>query len=218
MILKLAGTVVVAGVIFLVTEYIRRLLKRDNEVSRKTVHIVHGLLIASWPFVLSGNWVYTIIIATELLFVCSVVLARRLGWFGWMWQVGRVSWGELMYPAGVTAAVVLAANKWVFVAAILVLALGDAVAALLGIKYGKTNSYRVFGQKKSVVGTTALMAVAVALFAVVVWFGPPMQASSLTVAALGFAVIMAATENLGTYGMDNMLLPVVAVLFLNSLY
>jgi hypothetical protein len=52
MVLKLAASLVVAGVAFLAGEWLRWRLRESNEVSRKLVHVIHGLLVASWSFVM----------------------------------------------------------------------------------------------------------------------------------------------------------------------
>lgn len=218
MVLKLAASLVVAGVAFLAGEWLRRRLRESNEVSRKLVHVIHGLLVASWPFVLGETWGYYLVIALEVLFLVSVVAAKQLHFFRWMWKVGRKSWGEVLYPIGIIAAAILSENRWVFLAAVLSLAVADAVAALVGKRFGGSNSYRVLGQTKSIAGSGAFLVAALGIVSIVAVYGPGLHLQSVMSTVVGVSLILMAVENAGVYGMDNLTLPLASVLLLNTLY
>lgn len=218
MIVKLVASLLVAEVAFSVGEWLRRRVHGSNEVSRKLVHIIHGLLIASWPFVLGETWGYHLVIALEVLFLISVVAAKQLHIFKWMWMVGRKSWGEVLYPIGIIAAAMLAENRWVFLAAVLSLAVADAVAALVGKRFGKNNTYRILGQTKSVVGSAAFLVAALGIVSIVAVYGPGLHLESVMGTVVGISLILMAVENAGVYGMDNLTLPLASVLLLNMLY
>ena len=218
MILKLVASLVVAGVAFLVGECLRRRLRESNEVSRKLVHVTHGLLVASWPFVLGETWGYYLVIALEILFLISVVAARRLHFFRWMWKVGRKSWGEVLYPIGIVSAAALSENRWVFLAAVLSLAVADAVAALVGKRFGRNNSYRILGQTKSVAGSAAFLVAALGIVSIVTVYGPGLHLESVMATVVGISLLLMVVENAGVYGMDNLTLPLASALLLNTLY
>ena len=111
----------------------------------------------------------------------------------------------------------LADSKWEFAAAILILGVSDALAAIVGKKYGKNSGYLVFGQKKSVVGSIAFFCSALIIvtgFAVVTGISFTI---STTLLVLVTTLLVTITENLGVYGSDNLLIPLVAVVLLNRL-
>jgi phytol kinase len=205
-------TLLAAGILFLSGEYVRRRLRFSNEYSRKLVHSLHALVIAVAPFMVG----YELTIIIEALFLVSVFLVSELHLFRWMWRVGRKSWGEYLFPVGVIVAALTAQSMWIYLAGVLVLGIADAVAALVGKKYGR-HPYRILGQAKSLQGSVAFVSVASVILLGVFVFGPLAPVINEVLLAVMLAVGLAAIENLGVYGSDNFLLPVVTVLALNVL-
>ncbi len=205
----------------MVGEYLLNRFHRTNEASRKLMHVAHGAGLAALAFWVSLDMVVSI----ELLFFASMCIGRylyandrkRVGWvhyLGKAYRVGRLSYGEFFFPIAAIITALVASSKWEFAAAILVLGLADASAALVGTRYGKTNSYKVFGQKKSLVGSLAFLVVATAI---VSWFILH-SGGTITGGAWGIVwlpLLLTVTENLGVYGSDNLLIPLVAVIAFN---
>jgi phytol kinase len=103
-------------------------------------------------------------------------------------------------------------NKWIFLAAMLHLALADAMAALIGKRYGKSTKYKVFGQSKSLIGSLTFYIISLAITTIVVNFTPLGQASLPVLLLLPPLVTLA--ENVSFFGSDNFVIPAVVVLFL----
>lgn len=206
-------TCLIAGVVVLTGEIIRRKLGASNESSRKLVHIVHGLCIAVWPFIV-GFWIVYVV---EALFMLSVLAASKMHWFRWLWRVGRKSWGEYLYPLGVMFAAFVAHSKWIFLASVLVLALADAAAALVGKQFGRKLQYTIFGQTKSVPGSTAFFVVSAAIISYVLLYGPEQFSLASWAMVASVSAILMMVENAGVYGFDNLFLPIVTVTLLNAL-
>lgn len=206
-----------------VTEYLLHRFSNENEVSRKLLHVLHGVGLATLATIVPLE----VIAIVEAVFIVFTALGRYLytrnkeflwiQYLGKLWRVGRVSWGEYFYPLGVIFAALFAQSKWIFVAGLLQLALADAAAALVGKRYGKKSTYEVLGQKKSVVGTAAFIVVSMLVFAFVTVVSP-VEFSAVgwqTLASL--AIILAFVENVGVYGVDNFLIPFASVMLLNGL-
>lgn len=134
-----------------------------------------------------------------------------------MYNVGRTSYGDFFFPMSAIALVFLANSKWEFATMVLVLGLADAAAALVGKRYGQSSSYVIFGQRKSLAGSIAFYALT---FCIVGGF-MLLHGSELSAAGLGtllwISFILTITENLGVYGSDNLLIPLVGVVLLNRL-
>lgn len=196
---------------------------KDNEQLRKLVHVLHGVGLAALAFVVPLQVAFGV----EVVFLLSMVIARYLAehftkvpWIKYMnrmYSVGRLSFGEFFFPISAMLLVFIAESKWEFAAAILILGIADAVAALVGKKYGKHNGYLVFGQKKSVAGSLAFL---IAAFLIIAAFSA-LHGAALGGVSIGLVILSAAlvtiAENLGVYGSDNLLIPIVAVLLLNRL-
>lgn len=205
-------SLLVAAVVIGIGEIVRRSYKLDNEISRKLVHMTHGALVAYWPFVIG----YELVIVLEILFIFAVFAVHELHWFPWLWRVGRRSWGQYTFPVGVIIAALIANSPWVFLVAVLELGLADAVAALMGKRFGRGNTYKMLSQKKSVVGSLAFFLVSLLVIIGVIVYSPLDPARATIITAVWLSFLLTATENLGVYGSDNLLIPVVTVLALNS--
>src|SRR5690348_7055309 len=116
----------------------------SNEVSRKIIHIISGLILIIWIFNVPRNT----IIVVESLFVLAVLIARKLKILASQYGVNRLSFGEVFFPLGVIAILLLHVPNWVFVVAVAHLAFADTAAALLGINWGRKTNYRILGQTK----------------------------------------------------------------------
>jgi phytol kinase len=196
---------------------------KDNESFRKLFHIMHGVAVAGLAFVVPLDW----LIGLEVLFFVSMIITRYLvvhtnhllkimGYFSRAYKVGRISYGEFFYPISVILLVLFSETKWEFAAAVLILGLADALAALVGKKYGRKTTYLVLGQKKSLIGSTAFFIVTVFVLVGFVALAPHISAISYWF-ILPIALLITLTENVGVYGTDNLLIPIAAILLLNAL-
>lgn len=203
------GLAIGFAILFLVEYAHQRKLIR-TEVARKAIHLISGLILIAWSFYLS--WETIIII--EIGFIGAVGASRWLKLFDSQYGINRITWGEFFYPLGVILTIALGAPRWVFILAVLHLCVADAVAAVVGTQYGKTNSYKVFGQKKSLAGSGAFFVVSVLLIVGVMQLAPADVAmvSRLTLFLLPAATML--SENLGAFGTDNLLIPLTVVLLL----
>lgn len=223
MIIQLLALVVILVITALIGRWLIDSHGRDNEQLRKLVHVLHGVGLAVLAFVVPLQFIVVI----EVVFFFSVIVARyvaehftKVPWIKYMqrmYSVGRISFGEFFYPISAILLVFMAQSKWEFAAAILILGIADTAAALVGKRYGKGNSYLVFGQMKSIAGSMAFLATTL----VIVWGFVMLHGVELGTVSLGLivltSVLITSAENLGVYGSDNLLIPVVAVLLLNRL-
>ena len=184
--------------------------KLSTESSRKILHVVTGLILVTWPFFV--DW-YVIFIV-EIIYLVVAMLVRKFMPFESQHKVARKSWGEFFYSFGVIFSILLGAPRWIFVVAILHLALADAAAALIGVRYGKNTKYSVFGQNKSMVGSAAFFAVSLLIVGLTFVFVPGYITADIKLRLLLLPFITTAVENIGAYGTDNFLIPVATILLL----
>lgn len=181
-------------------EALWRAKKIKGETARKTVHITHGVIAATWPFFLNTYWI---------LFLCLVILGsmlvtRRYKFIKSGYDVKRKSWGEFLFPVGIAVCALLHPNKWIFLAAILHLGLADGVAALFGTRYGKNNQFKVFGETRSIVGSAAFLGTSVLI---IVFIGQYVPAFIFLPALLIVPITSTALEALAIKGTDNLIVP-----------
>ncbi len=184
--------------------------KIETETSRKIIHIVTGFILVSWPFFVG----WTTILIVEVFYLVLAALVRKFFPLESQHGVKRKSWGEFFFSFGVIGSILLGAPRWVFVLAILHLALADAAAALIGVKYGKKNQYKIFKQTKSIAGTGAFFLVSCVLVVLTFVFVPNYVTDANRLAILLLPFITTSMENIGAYGTDNLLIPLSVILVL----
>ena len=183
------------------------------ETSRKFVHILTGVFVAFWPFFMSFGYIQLLSVAMLLV----VLVSKHLHIFKSIHGVGRQTFGELLFPAGIFIAATFAQSDWIYAAAVLHLSLADGLAAVVGVRHLKRFSYRMFGQTKTVVGTFAFYLVSLAITLAVVVFDVDSYGSMGQAIVFWLPISTTLLENVATYGTDNLVIPLFVVVMLNSL-
>jgi len=212
MILSILWTLLSLGAVFFILYFAERGARARHlhpELTRKFVHVTVGTFVAFWPFYLS----WRIIASLSLLFMVAIAVSMRYEILRSIHSVQRTTRGELLFALSIGLIALLATNKWVFMASILNLSLGDGVAALVGILKGEGNEYKIFGHTKSRAGTIAFLVTSLCISIFYVVF----SGSGFSWAALLLVPVLAAvTENIAINGTDNLAIPVVVALLLTN--
>jgi phytol kinase len=188
------------------------------ELSRKIVHISLGLATLSFPWLFRESWpvvalaALTVAIMAALRWVPSLqsLFGEVLG------GVRRFSLGEFYYPIAVATVFVLSqGDPLLFCVPLLILTLADAVAALIGVRYG-TRRFVTIDTKKSVEGSVAFFMVAffTAHVPLLLWTQTG-RAESLLI-ALTLALLVMILEAVSWRGLDNLLIPLGGFLLLKT--
>lgn len=189
------------------------------ELLRKFVHIGMGLATLSFPWIFPSPWpvVVLCVLSVTLLLVLrySQRLQRRFG--GVLDGVERRSLGEIYFPLGVSAIYVLAqGDKIAYVVPLTLLTLCDAVAALVGVRYGMKR-YSTDEGSKSWEGSVAFLLVAfLAVHLPLLLFTDVGRVESVLIAA-NIAILIAVLEAASSAGLDNLFIPLGSFALLGSL-
>lgn len=187
------------------------------ESSRKLVHFGMGLVTLALPWLFREPWAVWVLnsafIATlgALRFVAP--LRQHLG--GILDSVERKSWGEFYFPIAVAIVFTLAhQQRAAYVGSLLVLTLADAVAALVGVRYGE-RKYRTDDGVKSLEGSLAFFIVAVlSAFMPLKWMTTE-TLPHVVVAAVSVGVLATLVEAVSWRGLDNLFLPLATLVVLH---
>ena len=204
-----AALTVVAGLLVLVELLWREnIIKRTN--GRALVHILVSCWVAFWPLFLSFRTISYIAVAM----LAVVVVSRYFNVFKAIHKTKRKTIGEFLFPLAILACAQLANNGAVFAVAMLQLGLADGLASIIGSKtlYKK---YAVLGQEKSVGGTlTFLLTAVVLVIAAFIYKGTWGVEAAIMLAVLPAAT--AAAENISVFGLDDLTVPLLSVVLLNT--
>jgi phytol kinase len=198
---------------------LRRYVPNNPEVLRKVLHAGMGLVALSLPWLFTSAW-------PVMLLACSLVallmgirliqpLRRRLGTL--IYDVGRISWGEVYFAMGVTCLFILCRNEpFLYSVPVLILTLADAASSLIGKRYGRLR-YRVHGGSKTVEGSVAFLLAAFLVGEMGLLLLEPAAGLDGLLVALGSALPLTLVEAVSGKGSDNFFVPVAAFVLLRSL-
>lgn len=179
-----------------------------GEGARKLAHMLIGIQVAIWPLYL--DWFEIRLISIGLAF--GFIVSMRLRWFRSIGSVSRLSYGEVLFALMIGALTLVTQSDAIYAAAMLHLSIADGAAALMGLRFGRTTTYRVFGHTKSLVGSLSFFVASLGIlvaYAVIVPGGLPFHIIAL--GALGATLL----ENLGILGLDNIFVPAYVVWLLS---
>lgn len=181
------------------------------ELARKLAHMSAAGLAALLPLVLG----FEDIALLGLLFAGVMLTSQRLRIFTAIHGVSRRTYGEILFPLGIALLAIACPSPLPFAYGVLVLGLGDGLAALVGERFGRRRIPHVH-TRKTLWGTGAFLTVCFVL-------GVPLLAATgaspayAIAAAAAMAIALTPIELFLTYGLDNLALPLFAGLLLTGL-
>ena len=180
----------------------RRLRPNQRELSRKIVHIGTGAVVPlAWFFEIP------FVIALPVAAVITVVTTINHQWrfIPAVEDVDRNSYGTIAYGIAITTLLLLfwPTRADAVSAGVLVMALGDGLAGLIG-RNVESPKWVLFGQTKSSVGTMTMAVVSgLVLIGLARWSGADLSLP----AALGIVAMATGLEQLSWSGLDNLSVP-----------
>lgn len=203
------AVVLVTFCILVFSEWLSRSKEIHAELTRKLVHVAVGSFVAFWPFFLSWRQIQLL----SLAFFLVVALSVKFNVFRSIHAVKRSMTGELLFAIVIGTLALITTTKWVFTAAMLHLSIADGLAAVIGLGWGETNSYKVFGRTKSIAGSAAFW---VSSFCILLAYLHFAQTSTSFFTTLWLPFVATATENLAVQGTDNLVMPMLIAVVLTS--
>ena len=190
----------------------RRLRPNQRELSRKIVHIGTGAVVPlAWFFQIPS------VVALPVAAVITVLTAMNHQWrlIPAVEDVDRNSYGTIAYGTAITMLLLLfwPTRADAVCAGVLVMALGDGLAGLIGRNVDSLK-WVLFGQTKSTVGTMTMAVVtSLVLIGLARWSGTDLPLS----ATLGMVAMATGLEQLSWRGLDNLSVPLSVGVLWNQL-
>jgi len=208
----LLGGIVLA--IVLIAEIWARYGGGTPEWTRKLVHAGGGLVCLLFPFLIRSVWT---VLAMAAGLSALFLWGARTGRLQSLHRVARPSRGAEYYPLTIAALFVLARGRpWLYVASVLVLAVADAAAALIGSRYGRLR-FLVEDEEKSVEGSAVFLMVAFLAIHLPVLLMTDLPRPNAVLAALLVAAVVTGFEIVSLRGTDNLFVPLAVCLILDRI-
>ncbi|HAP37153.1 MAG TPA: DUF92 domain-containing protein [Bacteroidetes bacterium] len=143
------------GLFIGIAEFLRQKFNGSPEITRKLVHILTGLLIFFAPEVFYSG-IPAILLA--ILFIVVNLFAVQFDLLQGMHGTNRHSYGTVYYPLSFLILVLLFwdSASYIISISILVLAVGDASAAIVGENLRSPHQFYLTSDKKSFEGSTVM--------------------------------------------------------------
>jgi phytol kinase len=197
------------GILFL-AEGIRAWKHRPAAFTRKFIHIGVGFWGLIAHATILSRWA---VLIPPFAFILINSLSYRLSLFKSMESEEKPNPGTIWYPVSLFVLLALFWNRTdariVPLIGLLVMALGDGFASLIGEKWGK-HRYHVWGQYKSMEGSSAMFFFSCLAVIIVLCLDPSLTMTSRLVRGTVIAFLSTLVEGLTPARIDNLTVPMAA--------
>lgn len=194
-------------VVFTIAEVWRRMGSPAPETTRKFVHFASGAICLSFSYVFASHWT---VLALTVTFVAVMVVTDVTGTLRSVHGVSRTSRGGIYYPVAVYLTYLIAAveeKPSYYLIAILVLAVSDSLAALVGGRYG-FKLYKVEDEHKSLEGSIIFFTATFLIVHLGLLLLTGTARPNSVLLAVYIALLVTAFESISLGGADNLFIPV----------
>jgi phytol kinase len=179
------------------------------EASRKLFHVSGGLSTLTFPWLFHAAWPVVALAPVTVGALLALKYVRRLrGELGTvLYGIERRSFGEVYMPVGITLVWVFSGgDPMLFCPPVLMLALADPAAALVGTRLGR-HSYATVEGNKTVEGSLAFCLVAATAVLLPLLLIARVTPAEGALVALDVALLAMIAESVAWRGLDNLMIP-----------
>ncbi|MBN2738036.1 MAG: hypothetical protein JXR70_13705 [Spirochaetales bacterium] len=199
---------------FLVSKAIHRFFPQNIELSRKTVHVLGGLIALTIPVFIQNTLIVTIMCGGSFLFLTILGIKNKLQE---VHGVERQSYGAYIFPIAILSVYLLANEKpHLYFISIIVLTFSDTAAALVGSRYGSIR-FDVEGNLKSLEGSLAFFLFTFLCVEIPLLLMTSMDRTMIILIALIVAIVVTGFELISLSGFDNLFIPLGTFYAINRL-
>ncbi|MBN2092020.1 DUF92 domain-containing protein [candidate division KSB1 bacterium] len=207
--------------VILLAEGLRKLFNWIPDTTRKLVHIMTGIFISSVPFLFHSK---IPILTITIFFTIINYFAIQFGFLKAMHGTARKSFGTVYYPLSLIILLLFFWEKYqlILVIAMLVLAFGDALAALFGENLKKLHYYQLAGDRKTIEGSLVMLITAFLIVLGGLFLGSNYVPGGFQLSfpesiwvALIVSIIATLCEAISSSGSDNLTVPLGTAFFLH---
>lgn len=201
--------------LFVIAEFLRKKGVKA-ETTRKFVHFGGAFVTIFFPFILNSHWT---ILALAIGFALIMLLTKKLGWLQSIHGVERKSDGAIYHPIAIYTCFLYSQilnQPMFYVISILILAISDALAALVGKSYG-ANEYLVeVGTRKTIEGSVTFFLTSFLIVHLILLLTMQTGRIESVLIALLISIIVTVFEGVSLKGADNLFIPLGTMFILSK--
>jgi len=210
---------IILGFVFF-SEIFRIQLNISGENTRQFVHVGVGLLVMLSPFIFKSPVPPAVLAGIFIILNAAAILTSRMKG---MHTTARFSLGTVFFPVSYLLLILLywTSNPAILIIGMLIMALSDPFASIVGAHAKKTLEFTFWKDKKSLPGS---LTVFISAFLITILTLPVLRSfqgneilapGSLLLIGFAVAVVAALSESISFAGSDNLTLPLFSALMLD---
>ncbi|WP_016778533.1 diacylglycerol/polyprenol kinase family protein [Anaerophaga thermohalophila] len=194
-----------------------RRLKIKGEITRKFAHFSATLATVPFPYIFPSHW-YVFVLA--LLFFIALGVTQRSKQLKSIHDINRKSMGSYLLPLSIYVTFLISClveNKFYYILPMLILAICDPMAAILGINIKKYNGRIKVGKRKidkTWLGTIAFFVTGMIIAMIALYFHREIFDFKTLWLSLLVAVAGTIGELMSWRGSDNLSIPLSVIVVL----
>lgn len=198
-------------------EMVYRRLELKGEITRKFAHFTATLSTITFPYLFDDHWY---VLALAVIFFLLLFISRNHSYLKSIHDIKRISAGSYLLPAAIYLTFLVSQllnDNFLFILPMLVLAICDPIAGILGINLQKYNhKIRIFKWKlqKTWLGSISFF-VSCFIISIVALYFNQMKIDLQTIwIAFIISLVSSIVELISWKGTDNLLIPMSVLLVL----
>ena len=198
-------------------ELVYRRLGLKGEITRKFAHFTATLSTITFPYLFTDHW-YVLFMA--VVFFILLFVSRHRTYLKSIHDIQRISIGSYLLPVSIYLTFLVSHkldNMFLFILPILVLAICDPVAGILGINLQQYNhKIKLLGHKlqKTWLGSLSFFVSCFLISIIALYFNQEQINLRIFLIAFIVATVSTFTEMLSWKGSDNLLIPMSVLIVL----
>ena len=199
------------------TELIYRRLGLKGEITRKFAHFTATLSTITFPYLFDDHWY---VLALSSFFFVVLFVSRHGTNLKSIHDISRKSIGSYLLPVSIYVTFLISlliGNKFMFILPMLILAVSDPLAGILGINLKNYNhKIKLFGYttNKTWLGSGSFLFSSLMISIIALYFNRMVFDIKTFWLALSIAVLSTLAEMLSGWGADNLTIPMSVLLLL----
>lgn len=186
------------------------------EGTRKFVHFGGAFVTIFFPFILKSHWT---VLALAVGFALIMILTKKFGLLKSVHCVDRKSDGAFYHPIAIYTCFLYAQilnQPWFYVISILILAISDALAALVGKNYGAKEYLVEVGIRKTIEGSVTFFLTSFLITHLILLLATNTGRLESVLIALLIAMVVTLFEANSLRGADNLFIPLGTIFILSK--
>lgn len=208
---------VAISLLLVFNELIYRRLGLKGEITRKFAHFTATLSTVTFPYLFEDHW-YVLFLA--FCFFVLLFVSRHRTYLKSIHDIQRISIGSYLLPVSIYLTFLVSVkleNKFLFILPILVLAICDPVAGIMGINLQHyNNKIKLLGHElqKTWLGSLSFFVSCFVISVIALYFNQREISLRILLIAFTVAFVSSVAEMLSWKGSDNLLIPMSVLLVL----